>query len=323
MLSRNLLITSLLLAASLAGCAEGMEAVQSNEPSYDEFELEASEDTGVIRGVVVDPSITPIAGAIVTIQGDETRETTTNEEGAFGFKDLNPGFHSLLVDKDGYGGVTQQVEVVAGVDQPPVVRVLLEEDPSELPVVNALTFNGYIDCSVSTPAYRVAVCSLPGASSVTDDNFMKTHSDLDAGATFIQAEMIWRSTQAAGDRMSMTMEAGCAADGCDVNGPEQTGQGESPIVLFADTERLNAEEQRYEGVLLHRVFNMEVEGTAPPVPVCDVPNPIHGGTMCVKGWGATLQQKFTIYTHVFSRSVPQEGWQFSVDGEPQLNPAPA
>jgi hypothetical protein len=318
MVPKLMAVALLMTFTVFAGCAEdGRPAAISGEPSYEEFDLAATATTGVIRGVVVDQSIVPIEGVTVLL-GADGKEALTNAEGAFGFKDVEPGLHTLIVDKTGYVSLKVAASVEAGVDVPDMVRVLLESDPSELPIVDVRTFNGYVECSFSTAAYRVAACGVNNVGGTLKDDFIMTHGDLDANALWIQAEMLWQSTQPAGDHMMFTTEADCVSDGCDVG---DTAQGESPLLVIADTERLNQEDQLYAGALLHRVFNMEYEGTAPPIPICDVPNPIHGGTMCVKGWGATLQQKFSIFTHTFSNSVPQSGWQFSLDGEPQLIPA--
>lgn len=324
MQSRTLLGTLALLMVAFAGCADQAAALEEDTASFDDFELEATETTGIIRGVVVDSSIVPLAGAEVTISGTDNT-VTTNEDGAFGFSDLEAGFYTLSVDALGYIGTQTQAEVVAGVESPPAVRVMLEANPSELPYVQPLTFNGYIECSISSPAYRVAVCSVPNivAPGTIQEDFMMVHEGQDPEATWVQAEMIWKSTQALGSSMMFTMEAGCSSDGCDMPDAENSrGAGTSPIVMIADTEDLQADWQLYTGTIQHRVFNMEMDGTAPPVPVCGVPNPVHGGTMCVKGWGATLQQKFDIFTHVFSNGVPQDGWTFGADGEPTIQPVP-
>ncbi len=319
MLHKILPWTIALFVVSLAGCADSAVPTTDHGENYDDFELEATEDTGVIRGVVVDESIVPIAGASIVIESVGL-EATTNAEGLFGFKDLDPGFYTLSVDAEGYQAVQTQANVEAGVSDPPAVRVSLLLDPSELPFANPLQFNGYLDCSFSTPAYRVAACGITNPGGVFQDNFLGEHHDQDIAATWIQAEMVWKSTQPAGDAMMFTMEDS-ASDGGHIG---DDAQGESPLVIVADHERMtNDETNPYKGYIMHRVFNMEHPMTTPPVPVCGIPNPIHGGTMCAKGVGATIQQSFTIYTHVFSNAVPKDGWQFSVDGEPELRSPPS
>ena len=80
---------ALLLMATLAGCADESAPAAPDEPAFDGFDLEATDDTGIIRGVVVDQAIVPIAEATVTLQSGE--QTESNEGGAFGFAALEPG----------------------------------------------------------------------------------------------------------------------------------------------------------------------------------------------------------------------------------------
>ncbi len=308
--TKAILLALSMLLISLAGCADS--APVEEDDGYDGIITgPTDDDRGVIRGVVVDDTIAPLAGASVAIEGQEGKATTSNEEGRFAFANVEPGFVQLLVDMDGYGEVRMQVSVEAGVKTPAIIQVQLYPDPSELPFVQPLTFNGYLDCSISSPAYRVAVCSLPGLDMVFDDNFMTTYSGLGPNPDYIQSEMIWESTSPAGDAMMMTLEAD-VLDGGEIG---DDAQGLSPLIIKSDKERINA--SRFSDTIIQRVFNYEYPGTAPPVPVCGVPNPIHGGTMCVKGVGATLQQKFDIYTHVFYRTAPSADWQFSTHGSPE------
>ena len=118
----------LLLVPLLAGCAD--EAA----PEVDDFaqnldqELQATEDTGIIRGVVVDFAIVPVADATVTLTGLD-RSTQTNEAGAFGFDGLEPGTYFLEISKLGYNSTQASTDVEAGTDTPPVVKVRLEAAP--------------------------------------------------------------------------------------------------------------------------------------------------------------------------------------------------
>ncbi len=309
---RTLLLALCMLLVGLAGCADSAPVTEEDDKFVGLVdEKDQKSDKGVIRGVVVDNAIVPLAGAIVSVVGQEKMTMETTEAGAFAFSNVEPGFTELLVDKNGYEAARLQVNVVAGVKQPAIVQVQLTPDPSELPFIQPLTFNGYIDCSMSSPAYRVAVCSLPGVEEAFADNFMATYEGLGPKPDFIQSEMNWEGTQPAGDAMMFTLEAD-VLDGGEVG---DDAQGLSPLLIKADQERIN--NSRFGGTLVQRVFNYEIPGSAPPVPVCGVPNPIHGGTMCVKGVGLTLQQPFSIYTHVFYRTVPAEDWQFSVDGSPE------
>ena len=307
-----------LSAVVLAGCAEEIpEEAPEGPASLEALDLEADEGKGVIRGVVVDTSIVPVAGATVSLT--DGRTTESQDDGGFGFGNVEPGFHTLEVDALGFHSVSVQVEVEAGDELPPVIKVQLTADFSELPYVEPLTFNGFISCSGSTPAYRVAICSVPnivtdilGQPPLTDDQFIAGF-DIGMYPEFVQAEMVWKSTQPAGDFLQLTAEVS-PTDGEDIG----SVNGVSPLVLKADNETIPAAGMHTSKFLQQRVFNMEHEATTPPVPVCDIPNPVHGGTMCAKGVGLTIDQKFQVFTHVFHKFVPDEDWLFIEDGSPDV-----
>src|SRR2546429_1567356 len=73
--------------------------------------------TGIIRGVVTDPSGTPVAGATVTLRETQTgfqRQITTNERGVFVGPLLPLGTYDVSVRGVGFGE-TRQTGVHLGV----------------------------------------------------------------------------------------------------------------------------------------------------------------------------------------------------------------
>ena len=313
--STSLSLLLAFLGVAVAGCAEeGAPAEQDD--GFDEFTLEATEETGIIRGVVVDETVTPVAGATIEIPS-EGLSTTTSANGAFGFADLDPGVYQLRVDALGFAPTQTNAEVEAGVDKPEIVRVLLTKDASELPYVEAFTFNGFIQCSGSTPAYRVAYCGavnlvfeIAGQEPPLQDEFIAGF-DIDTHPDFIQSEMVWDSTQPLGEEMLLTVEVD-PSDGNSIG----TVSGQSPLILRADNATIAAAGMDTSGYMQQRVFNFEHPATTPPVPVCGVPNPVHGGDMCVKGFGMTIDQKFEVFTHNFHGFLPTDEWTFLDDGSP-------
>lgn len=312
---RILFLAVALMAVTLAGCAEEPNDVVEDPASFDQFDATATDTTGVIRGIVVDSTITPVPDVTITL--DDTLSVESAEDGAFAFGDVDPGVHVLEIDGIGYVKTSTTVEVEAGVDQPEIVKVLLERDESELPYFEAFTFNGFIQCSGSTPAYRVAICGavntvfdILGQAEPLDDEFM-TGFAIDTYPDWVQAEMVWESTQPLGDQMTLTVEVS-ATDGADIG----NAAGPSPLVVSADNATIAAAGMDTSGWMQQRVFNMEHPLTTPPVPVCDIPNPVHGGTMCAKGVGMTLDQKFEVFTHNFHGFLPPEGWMFIEQGTP-------
>lgn len=300
------LVVLLMLGVTLAGCAENSEPVQEDDPV--DLELQATSTTGVVRGVIVDPSIVPIAGATVRIDSLDL-ETTSNEDGAFGFQDLEPGVYFLNADKLGYTSVQSSVTVEAGVDKPPAVRLMLELDLAELPFYVPLKWDGHMLCGLSV----IALCGVVELVYDTPDEFI-TVIELDTpGVTYWQSEMIWKTTTSLSPNMALwqgaTGDGGCWLD------EHMSG---SPLVMnltlgdlgdFGDADCFNSLGNTTD---LHlRVFSGSIDGTRPPTD-----NGCYPVINFCAGVGATLEQPFEVFNHVFYDFKPPEGWQFSVDGEP-------
>lgn len=289
--------------------------------------LEATSTTGIVRGIAVDDAIRPLGNVTITLSGPETRDTVTNQEGAFGFEGLPAGTYFLEASKPGFGAVQQSVEVVAGVAEPPIVKLLLPMDEATRPFFEAYVFEGYIECSGSFVVVGVALCGAPNVftdftcdeagicpGNVTQDAF-STRYTLSRKPTWLQSEMVWDSTQALGSEMLLAYSWNC---------PEETllcdheVSGVSPLVLAANATALDDINEGNLGqdgeTLFVRVFNDDVDGTRPPTPICSpLPDPADA---CVRGGlGATLQQRFTIYTHAFYGYQPPPEWRFSAGGD--------
>jgi hypothetical protein len=57
----------LVISATLAGCADGAPLAPADDP-LDDLQLDSTADTGIIRGVVVDETIAPSAGVVITLE---------------------------------------------------------------------------------------------------------------------------------------------------------------------------------------------------------------------------------------------------------------
>jgi hypothetical protein len=304
----------------MAGCAGdgGNDGSSATGPTFDDLDLAPTATTGILRGIVVDDAIRPVAGATITLQGDDPREATSTEAGTFGFDSLAPGPYFLTVSKPGFLAAQASAEVVAGVAEPPVVKVLLGIDAANQPYVEAYVFSGFIECM--TP--NVALCGLindlvaigTGTENVTQDNSQVVYP-LSKVPTWVQTEMVWQSTQAAGSEMSVMYSYFYGCDDptfyCD-----HEASGPSPLLLVAnqtviETIGLGTEEDVYI-----RTFTEAIPGTRQCSPV-ELPEV---GQPCTGPAGLTFEQGFEYYTHIFYGYQPAEGWRFS-SGEPAPQPS--
>ena len=293
------LLSLLAMTALLAGCADGGAGSGAEEgPEFDDLGLQATDSTGLIRGVVVDDAIRPIAGAKVVLNGGEG-ETETTESGTFGFSNLAPGTYFLSVSKAGFFSSQQSADVVAGVAEPAIVKVLLQVDVENQPFFEAFVYEGFIECTTSV----LVLCGAPNlltGENLTNDRFT-WNQYLTDGAEVIQSEMVWQSTQALSPQLYIEMEAlesGCENDETYIAGID----GPSPLMIRIDNETIEEFGLGQSCPIYYSIFAGDASGGSAPV-----------------GAGATVQQRFTMYIHAFHGYTPSEEWRFS-SGEPVPTP---
>lgn len=292
-------VVVLFATVALAGCAS-----DSSDATLDDA------STSVIRGVVFDEAIRPLEGAAVTVrgEGDDAINTTTNADGVFGIQDLAPGSYFVDATKLGFTTVQQTVEVEAGVDNPPMVKLLLEQIPGELPFFQGLEFRGYIECSTSF----LALCAVPNTEqggNVTQDQFIKNHF-VEQPPQWVQSEMIWDSTQQLSDRMWLWHSY--ANEGGTFQGslPDPHVTGPSPLLIEHNETQAAARDLGDPNMLTIRIFSGDVEGTSAPDEI-DNCYGVPGVACFANGPGFAIQQDFEVFTHLFYKYEPPEDWRFS------------
>ncbi|MGB0652452.1 MAG: carboxypeptidase-like regulatory domain-containing protein [Thermoplasmatota archaeon] len=321
-------------AILLAGCtSDGGDSGVGDEDAelaLQDVDVQATSDTGVIRGVVVDEAIRPIVGVDieVPVPGGEPLRAKTNDLGAFGVQGLAPGSYFVKASKLGYLETQQSVDVVAGVDQPQPVKLVLAVNPSTSPYVQEFAFKGFIECSARLFIIGFAVCGVI-PDDLSNDAFLVEY-DADAPPAHLQSETIWQSTQALGNELQVSFDClDCGEGGTQLE--YGRAQGPSPLVMVADLEFAYA-----EGIPIGEgqpiTFRAFAHGNEDLDLIDD--DQVHGqwnsttGEECF-GWpvffdgcfnfngpGFVLQQEFETFTHIFHHYAPPEGWQFSVDGVP-------
>lgn len=279
----------LVAAILLAGCSSKGDA--TDEPALEELfeETTVGSGKGLIRGIVLDPSLAPVPGATVTLVGQADK--TTDENGLFVFADLAPDTYFLQVSKPGWTEVQQSADVQADVAEPPIVKVAIERIPGTEPRAETLVLDGYISCSAGTPV------SFHDCNTIEEQQ-SRVYFPIQGTPQWVQTELVWESTQAAGEWLYV-VQAVC---GCEDNevpdvGPDrfdETPEATSPYIARADTAFL--EDHRDAGEL---VVDASASGPEP-----DTTN----------GSGIALNQRFQVYATFFYNFEPDPEWTFVEDG---------
>ena len=292
---------SVFVLVLLAGCSQAPPPDDAAPAvDFDELELEATATTGVIRGIVVDAAIRPIAGATVVLTPGD-KQTMSTDAGTFGFDALAPGTYFLKVEKLGYNATQTSTEVVAGVEEPAITKVLLTANPSQLPYVEALAFNGFLSLGVAVFATSIGTTIYGPVSEALSDTSIWTIKFTEL-PLWAQGELVWQHNQAAGGELIWEM-----TDTSNTHyGYRETTS--SPALAYWNTTVLQDDDLANSTLDPDRGIAYRFFGG--PHPLCKV-----DGTF---GCGLTVQQRADAYMHHFYNFVPPEGWRFTVDGDPEV-----
>ena len=318
------------VALALAGCTSGEPEAQSSEgPEPDFGGVQATETTGIIRGVVVDEAIRPIQGVNVSVV-QPPRTAVTDDQGAFAFDGLEPGTYFLNASKFGFTTVQTSAEVVAGEDEPPIVKMSLAAIASQQPYVDTYSFTGFLSFGASIGITSVGTTIYPILSDTLGDNSIWT-IQFDQVPFWAQGELVWEHNQPAGGMLIWEMVKGNSNDW---RGYRETAV--SPALAYWNTTVLAAEGENVtdpEQGIAYRFFGGPHPMLAPGGgivperdsghPVCTTfPTVVLGDrSLCSFGYGTTTQQRADAYIHNFYNFVPAEGWRFTVDGDPVVPPS--
>ncbi len=212
-------ISCMLLAVGLAGCSDSSSPEPpSNLPPPKQVQTNGS--LGAISGVVVSPTIVPIAGANLSITGSD-HIATTDENGLFAFEGLEPGTYFIAAIAEGHLAVQQNVEVQAGKVANP--RLMLPFDTSPKPYHQSYQFNG-----------RMTVSDFYGVYVLTDtlgNNDLCTcifEFSASPGPATVVVEGIWESSTPRAEEHDMYWEIWTESSGT------QSTWGSSPTLWHVD-----------------------------------------------------------------------------------------
>jgi hypothetical protein len=304
LLARALVAVSAL--SLLAGCSSP-PAAEAEDATFEALALEATATTGVLRGVVVDDAVRPLANATVEARGPEAepRTATTGADGLFGFEGLAPGTWFVSVSKLAYEAAQVSTEVLPGVSDPETLKVLLVFVPGEVPFFTEVKVEVFVQCIV--PGANLCAianlypCAVAGYCEpvVEDTSYVLLYESLvslQRTPDWLQAEVVWQSTQSLSPKLAIRPSAHSPEDGAGVDERSDWVHGASPIVMAWDRERAEEWETGTKEGVSFEIFGHMDE------------------TALVGSLGFVLNQRVDFFFHAFYGYVPAEDWQFSVDG---------
>jgi hypothetical protein len=313
---RTLLMVAL-VSTSLAGCAAGGKGgPAAPQADFSSLSLAPTATTGVIRGIVVDDAIRPLADATVMVSpGNQTTHSTP--QGTFGFSGLAPGTYFVRVSKTGYNSTQSSTDVVAGIAEPPILKVLLARNLSTSPYVEVLRYDGFMQAGVSIGITSVGTTTFQGT--IGNDTTI-WNSKFTQLPMWAQGELVWEQNQPGGGMMIWEMVVGGTNDH---KGYRETAV--SPALAYWNTSVIQEEAANVTSSGIdYRFFGgphpllAPGGGVIPPASQCPTVDTVVEGKRnpCTFGYGLTTEQRATAYIHQFYNFAPPEGWRFTKDGDP-------
>lgn len=284
---RQAFVALLLLAALMAGCADPNDSGSTDDSQFEDAEafddVEVTDTTGAIRGVVVNEAVVPLQGALVQIANGPNR--TTDKDGAFVFNNLEPGEYFLEANLTGYKTIQSSATVVAGDREPPITKIVLLMDASAQPYATVQQWTGFLQCGVWAFVVTTNPCAFTGSDNVHGFPF-------DAGRvpTYAQGEAIWDGTQPLGNWLDFSIN--------DPNGVASSCYGVnslSPALLAINETQVKSCYGDEPTELVYKIFPGASEDT-PPVPTI------------------LTNQQYDIYVQYFYGFVPGEGYSLAEEG---------
>lgn len=299
---------ALLCCLLLSGCAQSAPEDAPQEDVFEDKQGQVDASTGLIRGVVVDETITPVAGVEVLLKATEPQSVETDDEGRFLFEKLAPGTYVLEASKPLYAGVSFNAAVVAGDATPDIVRVqisqLFDAAPSMLPIRH----DGYFTCSQNGASvfYSSSPCTTvtPATNFLTDGTAPEErtwHADVPAGWVSQVFEMTWTPSAAAtGQHMGLVIST---------YKPDRDG-----FHWFANMEGPNPLHGRLDVGELHATAG-DVEPRMVPAEGMTDMSFFASVRRDTAAPALAIQQSFEVYVHQFINCIAPDDWSIYAGDE--------
>jgi len=298
------LVACLVLVALLAGCAGSKAATVS---------ASSAPGTVLLRGVVVDEAIRPVAGARLELDGVAANATagnaTTGADGRFAFPGVAPGAHLVRASKVGFADAVAQADVRLGADE--AVKLVLVADASAVPYAETLKIDGFVQCGTDTFDNHFAACGSGNVGSfiacaqagvcqgnVTDDRYIVIQW-FDREPTFLAVEVAWQETSQFAHALSVWL--GSATKEQLKFYPEtpdvwNVTEGPSPLYGTMNQTMLDHSRIGKDSWFLAQVFAGDAGQTGPAA------------------LGVVVQQRFQMFFTSFYGYVPPADWRFAEAG---------
>ncbi|HUR26402.1 MAG TPA: carboxypeptidase-like regulatory domain-containing protein [Candidatus Thermoplasmatota archaeon] len=322
-------VSMVLACLTLAGCVGGdggggpSDGGAEAGPDAEGAIGDQPREPGTLVGVVVDAAIRPLEGATVSIARLGVSQPTT-EEGWFRFAGLEPGFYSIQVSKPGFLDAFADGEVpAAGIAEP--VKVVLQADAESLPYVVELAQDGFIECGVTAVAacgginrFSLGICGSTDVclGNVSNDSFSVTYDLVGMGVpAWMQTEMVWEATQPLAAQMNTTAFAAnrTQMERASFTPLGLSTYGPSPLLTVVPGAVLQEFGIGNHSGVIFATYTGPFDGTyytcQPTI------------TGACHGVGATFQQSFKRFTHLFYGYLPPPEWRFSADGRAPAPPS--
>jgi hypothetical protein len=232
---RALCMAALVLSA---GCLSS-EAAEIQAPAA---RASFGEETGAIRGVVVDDSLNPMPNLLVGLNGGNA--SLTDGAGAFVYSDLLPGTYEVLVQGVAVLPVSTRVEVVA--QQATEVTIAVQHLPSTEPYLETRIQDGITFCGTSfrepgaaKPSY-LQICGVLFYAGLTDyDRFRLDWQIPMPGLVGLWAETVWVRNSAAAGGYNVLWDVFDSSGNIRLIG--SNGSGQSPLQVRIERAAIDAQ----------------------------------------------------------------------------------
>lgn len=299
-------IALLVLMATLAGCAEGNDSPE--EPLEEGPDAVFDEETGAIRGVVVDQGVVPIAGATVTMNEESV---TTDEAGNFVFNNVPPGSYILDAKSPLHAPAQTTITVTAG-EATDVVKIQLQRLFDQDPFVDPFQFKGRLACHVQAGATAPCVTDftqiVPPCGNGCVPQLRTALGDardfiygVNGGWQTHMVELTWKPSTSASSQNLGIIVRDFAPGGA--NHQYAGAGGADPVVLRIDC----CDKHPSQG-----------GPHSEKIPEEGYDNIIHFvGVRTESGQPAALaiEQEFEVFVHTFYYGIAPEGWSFIAGDE--------